>query len=581
MSVKHPKKPNSKRLSPSDSFPQLKRRKRRVKLADVLGSTPLRVYGTFFLTYGALTVFSQLFLFFLKTEVNEAAILRPLICGFVLVAFSIPFFVSGKPLWKIAIDKPFFRFVSFDYFCLPHGSLHTSKGIPLLLSIVFGILFSVFGYFVSPFVSVMSLLGLLILSCAVTAPEMPLFLSILLFPVFALFANGNHVICALLLFCFFAYLRKLLTGRRKADLSLYDLGFFLFGILVLVGGFVTGGDFPVSSLMLFLFLLISPLIGNLLTNSRLLSCAYGSFVVGSFAASILTILRVSFSRSPDYEFRFSFVKSAADALLSATDTHFYSVYLICSIFASLYFLHEKTTKFFFGCNITAMLLALFALSLSLDIFVLLAIVAATLFVFIALAPGRAALLWLIPVLLLPPAVLVLPHFVPVLADRLQGTALDFDVTALPTLLPLLRETFFFGFGQDSAADVASVSLPSLSPGSAYLPMLLSLGVLASGVLLITLLMRPIHMFRFDLKYGSQNRDYAAVCASAATLAVLILGLFRYPFSQLSAFYPFFTVFAIGSVSMTNYAKEVKDRAEASRFQSEATEAVANVYIQKL
>ncbi len=576
------KQPNIHLPTPDLHLP-VRRKKRRTKLSDVLGSTSMRIYGAFFLTFGAFTVFSQLFKYLIDAETTEANILYPLICGFVLVILSIPLFVSDKPLWKIAVDVPLFRFISFDYFCLPHTSLHTAKGIPLLLSMAFGFLFSAFGFFVSPLISVMTLLGLMILFCAVSAPEMPLFLSILLFPFFPLFPYGTHGLSVLILICLFAYLRKLLGGRRKADLSFYDVGLLLFGVLILLGGiFSDSASALTSSLLLFCLILVCPLVGNLLTNPRLLSCAFGSFVVGSYAASILTVLRSVLGNMPDLVLRNTVVMQAADYLKNATDTQSYSVYLLCAIFASLYFMREKTSGFFFGCNITAMLFSVTALAFSLDFFALFAAAAAMLTVRIYASPKRATSLFLFPVVLAVPALLILPHYVPFVGTLLKNTALDFDVGALAGTVGILRRYALFGCGVgNEAVDSVLAGLPDgIRSDSLFFPLLVATGVTAFAVLFLILLIRPFHLHRYNKRYGFKTRNFAAFCGSAAVFAVAVLGVFRYPFFDLCDFYPFFTAFALGSTAISNHERDVENRMEVSRLQSEANEATANVLIRK-
>lgn len=266
------------------------------RFIDSLLYSSQKVHGVFLVSFGLYT--EIVFLIknaFEKTAVGELDY-TPLLTGAFLMIMALPLMFSSQPLAVSLCENRLTSKLLFDVIGARRESFTANKTkrdhmyTPFLIGMGCGLL----TFFISP-IYVIALICLLFFAYAVLAiPEF----GVLCLIVSAPFAP-TMLLVGLAMFVMFAFLIKLLRGKRSLKLNLTDIAILAFALVTLSGGIVSanrsGSMKP--ALVYTVFLLAYFLVANLIRTSEWLNkCLYGT-LAAMLAVSAYGIYQYVFGTS--------------------------------------------------------------------------------------------------------------------------------------------------------------------------------------------------------------------------------------------------------------------------------------------
>lgn len=540
---------------------------RAVRMAgEHLAYTTARAWGCLLLSFGILTVL----LSFIEARLLTAAVdTSEAILGLVFCLVSIPFLLFDTSIYLLVREFPITNFLFFDFFCLPtrHKSENTT-GIRPVFFVLLGILFATIGFFTSATYTAVGMGLVLLLMLAFSAPEMPFFLTLLLFPYLPLLPHPSIVLAALIGLSALSFIRKVLFGNRFFTLTPYEIPLIFFGLVLIVSGiFHTGAASTYTSLLYGAFLFGFPLASNLITNRRLADAALSSIAFSSMPIAVYAIVQAIRGVPNGNWIDESFRGVLTDRVMATFgNPNVYAVFLMVALMFSLALAIEKKHPFKKGFYLIGTLLNATALLLTWSR-------GAWLATFLGL--GICALLrfrrrpgWIVCALLFLPCLLwILPsavteRFLSIFSAQDSTVLYRFDIWRAS--LSMLRDHLFtgIGVGSDAFSSVLSSYAPSLSaPHSHSLLLQLTIegGVLALVFFLALLVLRLLHLHAFTRYIRLSSVYMPAMFSTAALFCVLIFGITDFPFTNPSMLYLFFVVFGMGSATLRIAKTEDADR----------------------
>jgi len=541
---------------------------RAVRLAgERLAYTTARAWGCLLLSFGILTVllaFIEARLLTANVNTSEAII------GLVFCLVSIPFLLFDTSIYVLTRELPATNFLLFDFFCLPtrHKSENTA-GIRPVLFVMIGVLLAAIGFFTSAAYTVLGMGLVLLVLLSLSAPEMPFFLTLLLFPYLPLFPHPSFVLAVLIGLSALSFIRKVLLGNRFFTLTPYELPLLLFGLVLIVSGiFHEGAASTYTSLLYGAFLFGFPLASNLITNRRLADAALSSIAFSSMPIAVYAIVQAIRGVPNGNWIDESFRGRLTDRVMATFgNPNIYAVFAMIALMLSLALAIEKKHPFKKGFYAVGTLLNATALVLTWSRGAWLATL---------LGLGVCALLrlrrhpgWIACALLFLPFLLrLLPTAV---TERFLSIFRMTDSTVLYRLdiwrasLSMLRDHLFTGIGtgSDAFSSVLSAYAPGLTaPHSHSLLLQLAIegGVFAVLFFLALLVLRVLHLRAFTRYIRLSSVYMPAMFSTAALFCVLLFGITDFPFTNPCMLYLFFVVFGMGSATLRIAKAEDADRA---------------------
>jgi len=237
----------------------------------------LKFYGIFSFFFALYTAIVALLKHF---ALGESELLSPdLFLGLILLFASIPCMLVKRPIGDVIGESRILSFLLFDFLGIRRASFHPDG--PMIgrsnIAIITGMMVGALTFFVSPFLLLSGLLGILFLYLILTVPESGVVLIFLFLPFLPTLPLGAFTV-----YVFFCYLIKLFRSKRTFKLELLDLLILFFAALTLFGGFVsvsTASRLP--SLMFLCFLGGYFLTVNLIRSAEWLSRTIGALMTSA------------------------------------------------------------------------------------------------------------------------------------------------------------------------------------------------------------------------------------------------------------------------------------------------------------
>lgn len=259
----------------------------------------LRVYGTFFLSFGLYTLL--VFLIKRYAVLSGAPSLIHLMTGATLVLISLPLFFSHRPLSELILSSALLRAFLFSFAGLrpellePRGSIGVGRKN---IAFIFGMIFGALTFFVSPLTILFALSVLILAYIILLSPEFGVVLSLFAAPFLVLLENATIPLCLAVLYTAFCFVIKLIRGKRVIKFDLLDLFVALFGLTMLAGGFISADrDGSMAQAGVYACLLLGYfLCVNLLSTAEWLGRAVRALTASAVIVAVWGIVEQFFGR---------------------------------------------------------------------------------------------------------------------------------------------------------------------------------------------------------------------------------------------------------------------------------------------
>ncbi|MBQ9415555.1 MAG: O-antigen ligase family protein [Clostridia bacterium] len=282
----------------------------------------VRVFGFFLLLTGFGTVLPRLFYYFL--DQTRAFPLEYVVAGAgitlvgLLLLLSIAL-TSGSSIAWVFLNSGLYRLFFKDLLGISDGKL---KEIPqegknyYPQAVLAAAAVSVLLWFTGPLKGILLLMGIILLFCVLYNPESGLILLALIMPLLLVAPHAKVILLSICCIVFLSFLVKVLVGRRTIHFSLLDYAVFLYGILLLLGGF-SGYKNPgsIQNGLLYFFLMIGYfLTANLMRTKKLLDRLHGTIVFSTILLGMVGVVRAVLTMPFVRNLNSSFLNSASQKM---------------------------------------------------------------------------------------------------------------------------------------------------------------------------------------------------------------------------------------------------------------------------
>lgn len=531
--------------------------------------TSTRSYGLFLLTFGLMTLLAYLGKYYFMPDATDAS-LSSIITGTVCVLVAVPMLVVDRPACLTLQNIPITDFILFEFFGIKRMHRVTEAAVihPLVTAMM-GTALAIGGFFTSAPLMIGSAAIVLFLALAVVSPEFPFLLTLLLFPFLGIIPHHSVILCALVGITFFSYMRKVILGKRICSFEQYDLLLCLFALFILISGIFNSGiaSFGNSVLILVLTLGYIPA-SNLLVNRRLADHAIVAIQLSSVPVAILGIAEYFLGRA-EFDWLDERYVGVIDGRITSTfqNPNVLAVFLIVSTVLSLTFgmgqnkvPRRVLSSLLFLLNMTAMVLtwtrgAWVALLLGLGIY-------------LALRVRRRPGILLLLLMLLPAALLFLPEPVLMRLGSLfdaTDSSVSYRLSIWRSSLSMFRHNFFTGVGvggtafSDAFAAYAEPGVTASHSHNLFLEIGCEAGVFALLAFLAVFLVRARHISSYMGYVRRSSVHSILITSTVAVFCLAIYGMTDYIWSDISFYYLFWVIFAIGSACLRIAKRESDER----------------------
>ncbi len=254
------------------------------RLIHALGCLSLRIYGVFFTFFGIVSAAMTLYRnygipFTALPHIPFIVSGAMLLCGLVMLC-------SGKSFMHKATQNRLLSFIMFSVLGIRPASLDfpvvgTGK---VVIAILFGAIFGLSSYFVSPVWILLGAAGLLVLYTILLIPEAGVMAALL-----GLCFLPTMVLVGLIAYTFICYMLKLWRGKRTFRFKSMDLAVLVFFIFMLGGGICSvGGGASLQPALVYLcfmlgyFLMVNLIRSDLWLKRCIYSASLGAFLVAGY-----------------------------------------------------------------------------------------------------------------------------------------------------------------------------------------------------------------------------------------------------------------------------------------------------------
>lgn len=531
--------------------------------------TSTRSYGFLLLTFGLMTLLAYLGKYYFLPDATDTS-LPSIIAGTVCTLIAVPMMAVDHPICLALQNFPITDFLLFEFFGI--ARMHRTSGnavIHPLVTTMIGAALAIGGFFTSAPLMIGSAATLLFLALAIVSPEFPFLLTLLLFPFLGSVPHHSIVLCGLVGITFFSYMRKVILGKRVCSFEQYDLLLCLFALFILISGIFNSGiaSFWNSVVILILTLGYIPA-SNLLVNRRLADHAIVAIQFSSLPVAIFGIAEY-FLGLADFNWLDERYVGVIDGRITSTfqNPNVLAVFLIISTVLSLTFGlgQNRVRRRIFSCllfllNMTAMVLtwtrgAWVALLLGLGIY-------------FALRVRRRPGILLLLLMLIPAALCFLPEPVLIRLGSLFDAAdssVSYRLSIWRSSLSMFRHNLFTGVGvggtafADAFASYAESGVTASHSHNLFLEIGCEAGIFALLVFLAVFLARARHISSYMGYVRRSSVHSILITSTVAVFCLAIYGMTDYIWSDISFYYLFWVIFAIGSACLRIAKRESDER----------------------
>ncbi len=263
------------------------------QLGDILRYTETRVYGVLFGTFGLYTILSFAIRHFaLWARVAERSVL---VTGIMVTVISLPLLFVSRPLCVAVQEDKLLNAFFYRLAGLPQHRYVKKKRLTINATAAFGLgsLLGIASFFFHPLQLLSLLFGTGAFLLLFFSPELCLYTTLLLCPLFFFFEHPSLLLTAVLLTGALGYLLKVILGKRTFSFEPLDLAvLLLLGLYVSATVFSRGGTASVAQALLYAALLLGYfLAANLLTTPATVNRALTALVGGGMITAIFGLLQ--------------------------------------------------------------------------------------------------------------------------------------------------------------------------------------------------------------------------------------------------------------------------------------------------
>ena len=514
-------------------------------ISRLLAFTPARVYGLTFLSFGVLTMFLHLGEYYFMEDPTVAA--SSLVIGALFSLLSIFLIISDKPICVALQSARAIEFLVFDFLFVNRiQATGSERKLGWAEGVLVGVLLAILGFFLPTEYAVLVIVGLIFFTVSMVSPEFPYIFSLLLFPYISLIPNALLIFAALTVLTLVSFGRKVLIGKRRYSLEIYDILFFIFIITVLICGVILGGDESTdNSLFIMIFALGYIPASNMTVNRRLFDHVAAAMIAASVPSSIYSIIRYLISLA-FYE------RTPSRAFFDSPEI--LAVYLSVIMVMSGYLAIKRHRIVKKCCYYSAFALSFMAILTTEHFGIPVALLFVLLAVFIVRSRRVSShflyLLFTLPMILF----FIGDSALSDLSDMLSiDPGLNDRISDIEASLRFLAENLFSGGGADGAG---------LRPDAAhnvYLGIACRFGVIALFLFLLLIVARIFHVELYKKYYPDSTVNFYVDMTTVAAVAILTFGCYVDVFAEVDMLYFFVSVFAMGSAALRVSRKEKEER----------------------
>ncbi len=527
---------------------------------------PGRVVGSFTMTWGAYVLLISFIKMFVLLD--KTASWANIICGAVVFLASVPLMFADRSVITLCAESPLVYRILTGVFGVPAESLKKSESsyAGQSVAVILGIVFGLFTYIISPLYMVFTAAAFITVALVMTYPEGGVIISIAIAPLLGITRMPSIMLAIIVLLTTFAYLIKVIRGKRVFKFSITEFAFSGFAVAMLLGGFAPGeANTFENALLSVALLLIFPVIVNLMKYKRWIRTCVLAFMIPAGVVAFIGIVQYSIGMAPSGwtdTILFSGITSRAVSLFN--NPNILGLYLAMVFpMVLLSFYHKETNVKLLGGIATAFVLVCIAFTYSRSAWVALALGG----IAFALMASPRGILWVIPSAgAAAVAYLAFPDTIGARIGNfasLADSANSYRMAVWNSSWNMLPDLIFGGVGLgEEAFKTAYINYAEAGTQTAmhshnlYIQIALQLGLV--GLLLFFVVLFVIARKCFSSSIASSSGKDILLTSRAAlagAVALLSAGLFDYTWYNFRIFFMFWALLGIACAATNLHENE--------------------------
>ena len=530
---------------------------------------PGRVVGAFTMTWGVYV----LLISFIKTFVlfEQSLSVANFACGAVAFLASIPLMFAEKSIITLCAESPLSYRLLNGVFGVPAESLrmHEASCVGQSGAVIFGIAAGLLTYFISPVYMVVAAAIVITVALVMTYPEGGVVISIAVAPLLGLIPAPSIMLAAIVLLTAFAYLIKVVRGKRVFKFGITEFAFSAFALTMLGGGFAPGGANTMENALLSVSLmLIFPLTLNLMKYKRWIKNCILAFIIPCVLVAFIGIVQHSLGLAPSGWIDTDLFPGITSRVVSVfNNPNILGLYLsIVFPFVLLSFYHKSPKIKILGVISTTFILICVAFSYSRSAWISLLCGG----IAFALMVTPRGILWLIPSACVGfVAYLAFPDSIGARLENfvtLADSANSYRMAVWNSSWKMLCDVAWGGIGLgEEAFKTAYVNYASVGTQSAmhshslYMQIVIQLGLIGLLLFVVFLFVVGRKCFSTSVNSGvSKDISVASRAAIAGAVALLAAGAFDYTWYNFRIFFIFWALLGIACAAVDLHEEENAD-----------------------
>ena len=558
--------------------------KKRSKIRRALGSlvdlvcyANIKTYGFLLLTFGLMTIIFYFAKDLLAQYIPVSQDIS-LVIGIIISILSIPMMILDGPICQVLQEYLITDIIFFDFLCIKRMPPSKEPSPDPARAVLCGSILGIIGLFVPTVSVVLSLLFVLYTYLSVESPEFSLFSTIMILPYLSMDEpEGYGVLVTLIIITAISFVRKLIFGKRVLNLEQYDILIGLMLLAVLTSGMALSGIASSTWSLKYISLsLVYVLAGNIITNRRLADCAVNAMIFSSVIPALVSVVEfVRLIATSSFELLYYNGISSVFSTREIAAAHF-AVSVAMAVAMSI-----QTKGNVRGGYIAIGAFIFLGLILTFEPFAYIA-VALSILAYMVIRKGKAFVLLLLPIALVPYALMLL---IPNALASVIGISTDglypADIIRLwSATLEIFGENPYLGVGIGSEAFGAAISkfgFTVTNSHNIFLEIATEAGVFALVSFILIIWVRVRHRVNYHKYLIKSDINVISSSASCAVFVLITIGATVHIWQDLSLYYIFWCVFGIGSATLRIAKQESDDRELYSKMMVNFHESANNEF----
>ncbi len=535
-----------------------------------LAYVPLKIYGSFLLSFGIYT----LLVYFIKTllPVTGTADVDYLYVGISTCIVALPMYFSSLNLAGAVKNSRMTSSLFVDAFGYREESFEdkvkkrkSRSGTPVLLGLFAGIL----TFAIHPLTIFALLLAIIVLVLIFVSPEIGVLLCLFSLPFMSFTSNPTLILSIIVLITTISYVVKLVRGKRILKIELLDFVVVFFLLLTVFSGAITVGGknsyyaaITSCCLMFGYFLVV-----NLIRTEKWLHRCILAIVSSGTTVSVIGVLQYLLGLSPNNWIDMDYFSDIGGRTTSLFENPNYLAAYLAMIFPFAVYQtfavkNRKEKALMLISCFMIILCAIFTWSRGAWI----AMIVTTLIFFLIYSRKTVRLIYL-ALIAIPFLPFVLPKNVVTrfmsIGDMADSSTL-YRVYTWKGSTGLAKDYFWggIGYGTEAFSELYPAYAyagmeTAVHSHSLYLQILISMGI--AGLICFALIVLFYVQKSFEYLHTSASRDGFLISSAAlvSVAALLIMGFFDYVWYNYRIFFMFWVVMALGVACIRTGKKEIE------------------------